>query len=55
MFSQMNYEHVHIVIYFEGIAMCDYPARGEMDPAYHDGCKAFKTPPYTSINLKILF
>jgi hypothetical protein len=41
-FSQMNYEHVHTVMFFDGIKMCDWPARGEMDPKFHDRRQAFK-------------
>ena len=42
LFAQMNYEHVHSIHLFEGISMSDYPARGEIDPCYHDARKAFK-------------
>jgi hypothetical protein len=49
--SQMNYHHVHSSIYFDGISLPDYPARGEMDPCYHDGRKAFKN---TSIRRETL-
>jgi hypothetical protein len=38
----MNFQHVHTVKYFDGIIHSGYPARGEMDPSYHDGRKAFK-------------
>ena len=41
-FSQMNYEHVHSVMFFDGISVCDWPARGEMDTKYHDSRRAFK-------------
>eukprot|EP00956_Cyclotella_meneghiniana_P039509 scaffold172879_cov114-Cyclotella_meneghiniana.AAC.1 len=41
-FSQMNYEHVHAVMFFDGISLCDYPARGEMDEKFHDRRTAFK-------------
>eukprot|EP00956_Cyclotella_meneghiniana_P007755 scaffold10339_cov41-Cyclotella_meneghiniana.AAC.11 len=41
-FSQMNYEHVHAVMFFDGITLCDWPARGEMDPKFHDSRQAFK-------------
>lgn len=50
-FSQMNYEHVHIVTFFDGVSICDFPARGEMDPKYHDHRKAFKN---TSIKRELL-
>eukprot|EP00956_Cyclotella_meneghiniana_P035674 scaffold116951_cov42-Cyclotella_meneghiniana.AAC.2 len=41
-FSQMNYEHVHSVMFFDGISVCDWPARGKMDTKYHDSRRAFK-------------
>ena len=41
-FSQMNYEHVHSVMFFDGITVGDWPARGEMDTKYHDSRQAFK-------------
>jgi hypothetical protein len=51
MISQMNYQHIHHVVYFDGVNMCNYPARGEMDPSYHDHRKAFKN---TSIRRELL-
>jgi hypothetical protein len=42
LFAQMNYQHIHVVIYFDGVPMPDYPARGEIDSCFHDGRKAFK-------------
>jgi hypothetical protein len=47
----MNYHHVHNTVQFDGISLPDYPARGEMDPCYHDGRKAFKN---TSIRRETL-
>jgi hypothetical protein len=41
-FAQMNYEHMHSILLFDGISMSEYPARGEIDSCYHDGRKAFK-------------
>jgi hypothetical protein len=38
----MNYKHMHSIVLFDGILMCDYPARGEIDACYHDGRRAFK-------------
>jgi hypothetical protein len=49
--SQMNYQHVHTEVYFEGVMLCNYPARGEMDPCYHDGRRAFKN---TSIRRELM-
>ena len=39
----MNYNHLHSVVEFDGVINLSYPARGEMDPKYHDCRKAFKT------------
>jgi hypothetical protein len=50
-FAQMNYEHLHTIVLWEGVNMCDYPARGEIDSCYHDGRKAFK---HTSIRREVL-
>eukprot|EP00956_Cyclotella_meneghiniana_P034029 scaffold101125_cov66-Cyclotella_meneghiniana.AAC.1 len=47
----MNYEHLHTITLWDGVTMCEYPARGEMDPCYHDGHKAFK---HTSFRREIL-
>lgn len=41
-FAQMNYEHLHSILPFAGVSMSEYPARGEMDPCYHDGRRSFK-------------
>lgn len=49
--SQMNFQHVHNTVVFRGISLPDYPARGEMDPKFHDIRGAFKN---TSIRRETL-
>ena len=45
--AQMNFQYVHEVRYFDGIICGDYKARGEMDPCYHDGRKAFRNTTFS--------
>jgi hypothetical protein len=40
--AQMNFQFVHEVRYFDGVTCCEYKARGEMDPSFHDGRKAYR-------------
>jgi hypothetical protein len=47
----MNFQHVHNTVVFRGISLPDYPARGEMDPKFHDIRRAFKN---TSIRRETL-